>query len=154
MFSIDVDTREAGRLLESLGRLPKGLKAGVAGAVRKAAQEIARDAKAQIRAGAAKRRRGGGSKPGEAPVSRTGALAKSIRAVRGRRDGLSWRVQSRFTGRFLELGTADRVNAATGQPSGQVAPRPFISRAFAARASQTYDEIVAAIERTLDQVRA
>jgi hypothetical protein len=131
MLEIQVDTGSARRLLDALGKLPKGLKREVADAVRRSAQDVARDARSLIRSKAARRRKAGGSTPGEPPVSRSGDLAKSIKSVRARRDGMAYKVQSSYVGRFLEVGTSRGVLA-----------RPFIG------------EIVSAIERTLAQVSA
>lgn len=138
MIEFQVDTGKAQRLLDAIGKLPKGLKAEVANAVRRSAQDVARDARALIRSKATRRRKAGGSRAGEPPVGRTGALARSIKTVRARRDGLAYRVQSSYVGRFLETKL----------------DRPFITRALAARSEQTYTEIVSAIELTLDRVSA
>ena len=143
MIEFQVDTGNAKRLLDAIGKLPKGLKAEVANAVRRSAQDVARDSRALIRSKAAGRRKAGGSRAGEPPVGRSGDLARSIKTVRARRDGLAYRVQSSYIGRFLEVGTSRGLQ-----------PRPFITRALAARSEQTYSEIVSAIERTLDRVSA
>lgn len=141
MLSVQVDTGPAKRLLAAVGKLPRGLKKEVADAVRRAAQDVARDARSLIRSKATRRRKSGGSKAGEPPVSRTGALARSIKVVKGRRDGLSYKVQSSFVGRFLEVGTSKGVQQ-----------RPFLTRALAARSEQTFTDIVAAVNRALDPV--
>jgi hypothetical protein len=149
-------------LFDELKRLPRAMKADVAAAVRDAARDVRDEAKAmlaQTRARSRRRRLAPGvrlllvtgrnepSQPGRPPAQQTGELRRSIRAVRKRRDGLSYKVEAEFYARFLELG-------ADGKGRRRLEPRPFLTAALRARATQVEARIVVAVDQLLANLAA
>ena len=133
-------------------------------ALRKVAQAAARDARK-----AASRSSGGGrtysmggrrytaSAPGEAPVKRTGALAKSIRARAGGRKKLSARVVAgAYYSTMMEVGS-DGGGGRKGNTNRKgrnstrrtQAPRPFIQNAVEGKMDDAGTSIVEAINKSL-----
>ena len=129
-FEIVINSTAAAQTVKFLEALPSEIKRGIALELRELAKVTARDARSLLRS-----KRGGGSSPGGPPALRTGALARSIRFKRGRRDGLSYLVSAtEFYGRFLETAL----------------DRPFITLAVDRRRDQFRDRIVNAIQRAIE----
>jgi hypothetical protein len=149
-MDVTVDTAGAKQLVDALRTLPPELRRRVSAALRQNAQALAVEARSLLRAGAnagfGERVDGVASPPGGPPATQTGLLRRSIRVVRGRRDGLGYRVVTPFYARFLEVG------AERGRRGGTLDPRPFLTIARERQARAAADRVAAAIRGVLEGV--